>query len=185
MRHSTLPFSLAKPIDVKNQVSLLFSSASLSNSKPENANFHNIASQLKMTYHDCGEMTETNLYALNHISKCNIAPENLEVSGSKITLYKKHFLQEINAIVCRVKFHSQQWHCGFEHDSSTHAHHAGITIDLTVTASQCRILANGGSMALKDETLEFNKGPKTTIVKQNDFDDKGKELSNKNRNECD
>ena len=130
-------------------------------------------------------MTETNLYALNQFSKCNIAPENLEVSESKITVYKKHFLQEINATVCRVKFQSQQWHCGFEDDSSTHAHHAGITIDLTVTASQCRILANGGSMSLKDETREFSKGPKTTIVKQNDFDDKGADLSNKNRNECD
>ena len=39
-------------------------------------------------------MTEKNLYALNQVSKCNIAPENLEVSRAKITMYTKHFRQE-------------------------------------------------------------------------------------------
>ena len=48
------------------------------------------------------------------------------------------------------------------------AHHTGgITIDLTVIASQCRTLANGGSITLKDETLEFKKGVKTTVVNKN------------------
>ena len=45
------------------------------------------------------------------------------------------------------------------------AHHTGgLKIDLTVTASQCRTLAKGGSITLKDETLEFKKGFKTTVV---------------------
>ena len=65
------------------------------------------------------------------------------------------------------------------------AHQAGgITIDLTVTASQCRTLANGSSFTLKDGTLEFKKGIKTTVVKQKDFDDNGAVLSDKYRNEC-
>ena len=47
------------------------------------------------------------------------------------------------------------------------AYHTGkITIDLTVTASQCRTLAKEGSITLKDETLDFRKGVKTTVVKQ-------------------
>ena len=41
----------------------------------------------------------------------------------------------------------------------------GITIDLTVAASQCRTLARGGSITLNGETLEFKKGVKTTVVK--------------------
>ena len=66
------------------------------------------------------------------------------------------------------------------------AHHVGgITIDLTVTASHCRTLANGDSITLKDELLEFKKGIKTTVVKQKDYDEKGADLSDKNRNECD
>ena len=65
------------------------------------------------------------------------------------------------------------------------AHYTGgITIDLSVTASQCRTLARGGSIILKDETLEFKKGVKTTVVKRKDFDDDGADLSNKYRNEC-
>ena len=122
-------------------------------------------SQLKVTQYDCGEMTENNLYALNQDSQCNIAPENLEVSRAKITMYTKHFRQEINATVCRVKYQSEKWHCGFGDDSSMDAHHTGgITIDLTVTASQCTTLARRGSITLKDETLEFRKGVKTTVV---------------------
>ena len=82
-------------------------------------------------------------------------------------MYTKHFRQEINATVCRVKYQSEQWHCGFGDNSSMDAHHTGgITIDLTVTASQCRTLARGGSITLKDKTLEFKKGVKTTVVKQ-------------------
>ena len=131
-------------------------------------------------------MTEKNLYASNQVSKCNIAPENLEVSRAKITMYTKHFRQEINATVCRVNYQSEQWHCGFGDDSSIDAHHTGgITIDLTVTASQCRTLARGGSITLKDETLEFKKGVKTTVFKQEDFDDDGAGLSDQYKNECD
>ena len=58
-------------------------------------------------------------------------------------------------------------------------------IDLTVTASQCRTLAKGDSITLKDETLEFKKGVKTTVVKHKDFDGDGADLSDKDRNECD
>ena len=138
-----------------------------------------------MTHYDCGEMAENNLYALNQVSKCNIAPENLEVSRAEITMYTKHFRQKINATVCRVKYQSEKWHCDFGHDSSMDAHHTGgIPIDLTVTASQCRTLARGGSITLKDETLEFEKRVKTTVFKHKDFDDDGPDLSDNYRNEC-
>ena len=133
-----------------------------------------------------GEMTENNLYASNQVSKCNISLENLEVSRAKITMDTKHFQQEINATNCRVKYGSEQWHCVFGDDSSMDAHHTGgITIDLTVTACQCITLAKGGSITLNDETLEFQKGLKTTLVKQKDFDNGGADLSNKYRNERD
>ena len=184
-KKSTLPFPFAKPMDVINQVLFLIILASFTNGKLENADLQKTASQLKLTHYDCGEMTENNLYALNQVSKCNIAPENLEVSRAKITLYTKHIRQEINATVCRVKYQSEQWHCGFGDDSSMDAHHTGgITIDLTVTAFQCKTLARGGSFTLKDETLEFKKGVKTTLVKHKGFDDDGADLSDKYRNEC-
>ena len=183
MKNSTLPFPFAKAMDVINQVLSLNILASFTIGKLENADLQKIASQLKVTHYDCGELTENNLYALNQISKFNIAPENLEISRAKIPMYTKHFRQEINATVCRVKYQSEQWHCGSGDDSSMDAHHTeGITIDLTNTASQCRILAKGGSITLKDETLEFKKGVKTTVVKHKDFDDDGVDLRDKYRN---
>ena len=107
---STLPFPFVEAMDVRNQVLFLFISASFTNSKLENADLHNIASQLKVTHYDCGEMTENNLYTLKQDSNCNIAPENLEVSRAKITLYTKHFRQEIRGTVWRVKYQSEQSH---------------------------------------------------------------------------
>ena len=144
-----------------------------------------IASQLKVTHYDCGEMTENNLYALNQVANCNIAPDNLVVSRANITTYIKQCRQEINATVCGVFCRSETWHFGFGDDSSMDAQYAGITIDLTVAASQCKTLANGGSITLKDETLDFKKGIKTTVVKQKDYDDNGADLSDKDKNECD
>ena len=170
-------------MDVINQVLFLNILASFTNGKLENADLQKLASQLKVTHYDCGEMTDNKLYALNQVLQCNIAPENLEVSRAKITKYTTHFRQEINATVCRVKYQSEQWHCGFGDDSSMDAHHTGgITIDLFITASQCRTLARGGSITLKDEKLEFKKGVKTTVVKHKDFDDDGADLSDNYRN---
>ena len=88
-------------MDVVNQVLVLTILASFTNGKLENADLQKIASQLIVTHHDCGEMTENNLHALDRVSQCNIALENLEVCRAKITMYTKHFRQEINATVCR------------------------------------------------------------------------------------
>ena len=65
MKHSTLPFPFAKAMDVRNQVLFVNILASFTNGRLENADLHNIASQLKMTHYDGGKMTEANLYALN------------------------------------------------------------------------------------------------------------------------
>ena len=117
MENFTLPFPFANAMDVKNQVLFQFILASLTNGKLANADLHNIAFQLKATHYDCGEVTENNLYALNQVSKCNIALENLEVSRAKIKMYTKHFRREIQVTVCRVKYQSGQWHYGSGDDS--------------------------------------------------------------------
>ena len=121
MENSTLHFPFANAMDIENQVLFQIILASFSNGNLANAHLHNIASQLKGTHYDCGEMTEKNLYALNQVSKCNIAHENLGVSKAKITLYTKYFRQEIKATVCRVKYQSGQWHYGSGDDSSMDA----------------------------------------------------------------
>ena len=107
---------------------------------------------------------------------CSREPRSRQSKNYDVT---KHSRQELNATVCIVKYQSEQWHCGFGDDSSMDAHHTGGIIDLTVTASQCRTLANGGSVTLKDETLEFRRGIKTTVVKQKYSDDDGADLSDK------
>ena len=74
---------------VINQVLFLFNLARFTIGKLENADLQKIASQLKVTHYDCGEMTENNLYALNQVCQCNIAPENLEVNSKNYNVHKK------------------------------------------------------------------------------------------------
>ena len=100
LENSNLPFSFANAMDFKNPDLFRIILASFRNGKLADADLHNIASQLKVTHYDCGQMTEINLYALNQVSNYNIAPENLEVSRVKITMYTKHFRLEINATDC-------------------------------------------------------------------------------------
>ena len=97
-------------MDVINQVLFLIILASSTNGMLEKADLQKIASQLKVTHYDCGEMTENNLYALNQVSQCNIAPENLEVRRAKITNYTKTISTRQQRNSCRVKYHSEQWH---------------------------------------------------------------------------
>ena len=89
MKISTLPFPFAKAMDVTNQVLFLIILASLTNGKLEKAVLQKIAPQLKVTHYDCGRMT----YVLNQVSKCNIAPENLDVSGTVPTRNQCNRLQ--------------------------------------------------------------------------------------------
>ena len=63
MKHSTLAFPFANTMDVINQVLFPIVLASLTSGKLENADLHNIASQLKVTHYDCGRKTENNIYA--------------------------------------------------------------------------------------------------------------------------
>ena len=78
-------------MEVISQVLFLFILDIFTKGKLENAHLHNIASQIKVAQYECGERTENKLYALNQVSKCNFAPENLKVSTAKITMYTKHF----------------------------------------------------------------------------------------------
>ena len=61
MKPSNLPFPFSKAKDVINQVLFLIILASFTKGKLDNADLHNIASQLKVKHYDCGEMTENNL----------------------------------------------------------------------------------------------------------------------------
>ena len=87
-----------------------------------------------LTYYDCREMTENNLYALNQVPNVVLL---LRTSKSV-----KIFRHEINATVRRIRHHSEQWDRGFGDDSSMNAHHAGITTDWFITACQGRTIKN-------------------------------------------
>ena len=62
MKNFNLPYPFANAMDVINQVLFQINLASFTKGNLENADLHNIASQLKVTHYDCREMTGKNLH---------------------------------------------------------------------------------------------------------------------------
>ena len=67
-----------------------------------------IALSVQVSQYDCSEMTENNLYSLNQVKPCNMAPQNIQMKDVKLTMYTKHFRTESNATVCRIKHQKKQ-----------------------------------------------------------------------------
>ena len=50
-----------------------------------------IAPSVRVSHYECSEMKENNLYSLNQVEPCNMAPQNFEMNDVKLTTFKKHF----------------------------------------------------------------------------------------------
>ena len=109
-----------------------------------------VAQHLKMSRFCCVAMTENTLYSLNQVLQCQITPEELEFSQTKIILYTKFFQKELNATKCRVQHQREKWHCGHNNHSSIDHTLAGITSELVISPEQCRSLAKGKVIYLAD-----------------------------------
>ena len=96
-----------------------------------------VAKNRILCHFECGIMTQSTLYALNRVRHCQITPEKLEISQTKIILYTKHFRKQPNETKCRIEHQREQWHCGHDdHSSNDHAI-AGITSDLVFLPEEC------------------------------------------------
>ena len=113
-----------------------------------------VAKKHKVSQFDSGAMTENTIYVVNQVRQCHIAPEDLEVSQTKIILYTRHFRKELNATKCRIQHQREKWHCGHNDHSSIDHTIAGITSDLVISPEQCQSLAKGKSVYLADQFVE-------------------------------
>ena len=137
-----------------------------------------VAKNLKVSDFDCSAMTENTLYASNQVRQCQITPEKLEISLTKIILYTKHFRKELNATKCRIQHQREKWLCGHNDHSSINHAIAGITSDLVISPEQCRFLAKRKSIYLADHLLAVEYDTKNPIVKNDGS------TSDDNRNHC-
>ena len=46
-----------------------------------------IAPSVQLSHYDCSEMTENILYSLNQVKPCNMAPQNIQMTNVKLTMY--------------------------------------------------------------------------------------------------
>ena len=77
-----------------------------------------IAPSVQVSHNDCSEMTENNLYSLNQVKPCNMAPQNIQMKDAKLTMYTKPFRTEINATICRINHQRNNFYCGM-HDHTS------------------------------------------------------------------
>ena len=116
-----------------------------------------IAPSVQVSHYDCSEMTENNLYSLNQVKPCNMAPQNIQMNDVKLTMYKKHFRTEINATICRIKHQRNKFYCGMHDHTSKEIEQPQITSDIDLTPEQCKQASEGRSLTLFDHKLTFEK----------------------------
>ena len=54
-----------------------------------------IAPTVTVSQYDCSEMSENNLYSLNQVKPCNVAPENIDMSYAKSRCIQNIFEQRL------------------------------------------------------------------------------------------
>ena len=116
-----------------------------------------IAPSVQVSHYDGSEMTENNLYSLNQVKLCNMAPQNIQMNDVKLTTYTKHFRTEINATICRIKHQRNKFHCGMHDQTSMDIEQPQTTSDIGLTPEQCRQASEGRSHFLFDHKLTFKK----------------------------
>ena len=138
-----------------------------------------IAPTVTVSHYDCSEMSENNLYSLNQVKPCNVAPENIDMSHAKVKMYTKHFRTEINATICSVKHQRNRFYCGMHDHSSIDIKQKTITSYLDLSPAQCRLAAEGSPITLLNHQITMKKGVIEQHLRWNgDADDTFK-------NECD
>ena len=127
-----------------------------------------------MSHFDCGARTGNTVYAANHVRQCHIITEELEISQTKIILYKKHFRKNLNAPKCRIQHQREKWLCGHNDRRSIDHTIAGITSDLVISTEQGRSLGKGKMIYLVDQYLGVEYYTKNPFVNTdgstNDYD---------------
>ena len=123
-----------------------------------------VAKNLERSHFDCRAMTENTLYALSQEQQCQITPEELETSRTKIIHYTKHFRKGDNATKRRIQHQRETWNCVHNDHSSIEHTIAGITSDLVILPEQCRFRAKGKMIYLADQFLGVEYDTKNPIV---------------------
>ena len=121
-----------------------------------------IAPSVQVSHYDCCKMTENNLYSLNQVKPCKMAPENIQMNNVKLILDTKHSQTEINAIICRIKHQRNRFYCGMHDHASMDIKQPQITSDIDLTPEQCKRASEGRSFTLFDHKLSFEKCKKQT-----------------------
>jgi len=64
-----------------------------------------VANSIRVTHCDCEGFgfNETDIYNVGEVPNCKMAPEDIELAATTITLYQKSYLREVEAIRCHIK----------------------------------------------------------------------------------
>ena len=105
-----------------------------------------IAPSVQVSHFDCSEITETNLYSINQVKPCNMAPQNIQMNDVKLTMYSKHFRTEIKATICRIKHQRNKFYCGMHDRTIQDIEQPQITSGIDLTPEHSKQASEGRSL---------------------------------------
>ena len=102
--------------------------------KPEASEKHFVS------YFDCNVMSDTEIYSINTVPKCDLEPETLSVAPVKFSINIRQHVQKTEGTRCRLNEHLFSWNCMDKHtDGFTKINDVGkITKPHALTGRQCK-----------------------------------------------
>ena len=123
------------------------------------------APSVQVSHYDCSKMTANNLYSLNQVRHCKMAPQKFQMNDVKLTKYTKLFRTEINATICRTKHQRNRFYCAVHDHFSMDIEQPPLTSGIDLTREQCKQASERRSLTLFDRKLTFEKSKKETHQK--------------------
>ncbi len=122
---------------------------------PEENPDENLAHGLIVSHFDCSNPENTQIYSMNEVPKCEMAPEDIELACATTRIYQKSYVHETEGHRCELKVHSLTWWCGMHDHSQISTRTSSITRNIKVTAENCRMAVEKGEMNIRHDCEDF------------------------------
>ncbi len=130
-----------------------------------------VASHIAVTHYICDptkDLGNAKVYSVGEVETCKLAPEDVEISYVRATLYQKTYLRNVEAIRCTMEHSTLTFWCGQYSHSSIHREKPTIASTEYLTPEECKHAYEKGYVKMTLDTrkkqIKFENGTEVISV---------------------